>query len=245
MGKMDGKTVLITGGGSGIGRASVDLLASEGARVLVVDRNSESAESAAEDAGNGAVAFTADVSKMADLDRLFEEVATHTDCLDVVFANAGIAELAPIGAITEDHFDRQFAVNVKGTLFTVQNALPLVPNGGSIILTSSVGQKMGMQAFGTYGASKAAVRSFARNWTIDLKPRGIRVNALSPGPTETQLGADMGLTDEDTDTLANLIPLGRLGHATETAQAVLFLASGASSFITGIELCVDGGLAQI
>jgi len=245
MGRVSGKTVLITGGASGIGLASAELLAAEGARVLVVDRNAGAVEAVSKRFNGEVVGLVADVSDLDALDRLYEQVRVHTDRLDVVFANAGVAELAPMGSISEAMYDRLFDINVKGILFTVQKALPLIPDGGSIILTSSVAQLMGAAAFGTYAATKAAVRSFARSWTTDLKHRGIRVNAISPGHTYTPMADHLGFDDKILKALAADVPLGRLGRPSETAAAVLFLASDESSFVTGIDLCVDGGLAQV
>jgi len=245
MGRVSGKTVLITGGASGIGLASAELLAAEGARVVIVDRNAGAVEAVSKRFNGEVVGLVADVSDLQALDRLYEQVRVHTDRLDVVFANAGVAALAPMGSISEEMYDRLFDVNVKGILFTVQKALPLIPDGGSIILTSSVAQLMGAAAFGTYAATKAAVRSFARSWTTDLKHRGIRVNAISPGHTYTPMADQLGFDDKILKALAADVPLGRLGRPSETAAAVLFLASDESSFVTGIDLCVDGGLAQV
>jgi NAD(P)-dependent dehydrogenase (short-subunit alcohol dehydrogenase family) len=186
--------------------------------------------------------FRGDISKLTDLDRLYEAVATKGR-IDVLFANAGVAEFAPLGRITEEHFDKLFNINVKGTLFTVQKALPLLNDGGSIILNGSVASVKGTAAFGIYGATKAALRSFVRTWTVDLKDRHIRSNVVSPGPTDTPV-----IDGQPTDAIARIvstIPMGRMGDADEIAKAALFLASDDSSFVTGIELFVDGGRGQI
>jgi NAD(P)-dependent dehydrogenase (short-subunit alcohol dehydrogenase family) len=251
MGRLDGKIALITGGNSGIGLASAKAFAAEGARVVITGRDRVAVDAAVRDVGGGTVGITADVGRMADLDNLYAEISKTFDRLDVVFANAGIAKVATFQVSTEEHFDNAFNTNVKGLFFTVQKALPLLKDGASIILTSSVANFLGSPGLGIYSATKAAVRSFARSWTSDLKERRIRVNSLSPGPTETPMGAKMneGVPIAQAafarEKLLAAIPLGRLGSPAETAQAAVFLASDESSFVTGIDLCVDGGLGQI
>jgi len=193
--------------------------------------------------GSNVTGIQGDVAKLADLDRLYDTVARVKGRIDIVFANAGVAEFAPLGRITEEHFDKLFSINVRGTLFTVQKALPLLNDGGSIILTGSVAGVKGTPAFGVYGATKAAVRNFVRAWTVELKDRGIRSNVLSPGPTETPLVDQQ--SPEVIARIVSTIPMGRIGEADEIAKAALFLASDDSSFVTGIELFIDGGRAQI
>lgn len=199
--------------------------------------------------GANATGIRGDVSDLADIDRLYAAVRQKQDRIDILFANAGGGEFAPLGAITEEHFDKTFAINVKGTLFTVQKALPLLRDGASVILTSSTAGTKGSPAFSVYGATKAAIRSFARNWVLDLKDRRIRVNALSPGPIKTPGLHGLGKTEQESrqlmDFLVSTVPLGRLGDPDEAAKAALFLASDDSSFVNGIELFVDGGMAQI
>jgi NAD(P)-dependent dehydrogenase (short-subunit alcohol dehydrogenase family) len=193
--------------------------------------------------GNNVTGVQGDVSKLADLDRLYETIKTEGRRIDVVFANAGLGEFAALGSITEEHFDRLFNINVKGTLFTVQKALPLLNDGGSIVLTGSVASTKGTPAFWVYGATKAAIRNFVRAWTIELKDRRIRSNVLSPGPTETPLVDHQ--PPEAIARIVSTIPMGRMGSPDEIAKAALFLASDDSSFVTGVELFVDGGRAQI
>lgn len=199
--------------------------------------------------GSNITAVRADASSLADLDRLFAQIKKEKGRLDVVFANAGGGELAPLGAITEEHYDKTFNLNVKGLLFTVQKALPLIPDGGSIILNASIVSIKGMAAFSVYSATKAAVRSFARSWTTDLKDRKIRVNVISPGPIKTPILDGLGQTDEErkgiTDYLTSIVPLGRMGQPDEIGKAAVFLASSDASFIAGVELFVDGGAAQV
>jgi NAD(P)-dependent dehydrogenase (short-subunit alcohol dehydrogenase family) len=251
MGRLDGKIALITGGNSGIGLASAKAFAAEGATVVITGRDRAAVDAAVHDVGGGTVGITADVGRMADLDNLYAEISKSFDRLDVVFANAGIAKVATFQVSTEEQFDSAFNTNVKGVFFTVQKALPLLKDGASIILTSSVANFLGSPGLGIYSATKAAVRSFARSWTSDLKERRIRINSLSPGPTETPMGAKMneGVPLAQAafarEKLLAAIPLGRLGSPAETARAAVFLASDESSFVTGIDLCVDGGLGQI
>ena len=247
--KLDGKIAVITGGNSGIGLATAKRFVDEGAFVFITGRRQEELDAAVKEIGRNVVGVRGDVSNLADLDRLFATVREQKGRVDVLFANAGGATFMPLGQITEEHFDKTFAVNVKGLLFTVQKALPLMPDGASIVLNASIVSVKGMPAFSVYSATKAAVRSFARTWTVDLKDRKIRVNALSPGPIDTP-GAD-GLTSTEEERkqfkagLAAAVPLGRMGHPDEIAKVAVFLASDDSSFVTGVELFVDGGMAQI
>ena len=243
MGKLDGKVAVVTGGTSGIGLASARRLAAEGAHVFVTGRRKPELDAAVKAIGPRATGVQGDVANLADLDRLYAAVKEQKGRVDVLFANAGGGEFAPLGAITEEHFDKTFNSNVKGLLFTVQKALPLLPEGASIILNASITSSKGTPAFSVYSATKAAVRSFARSFTVDLKDRKIRVNAISPGPIDTP-GLD-GLGDDLKKGLAAAVPMGRLGSPDEIAKAVVFLASDDSSYVTGIELFVDGGMAQI
>ena len=243
MGKLQGKVAVITGGTTGIGFAAAKLFVEEGAYVFITGRRQKELDEAVKAIGHNVTGVQGDVSKLADLDRLYETVEAEGRRIDVVFANAGLAEFAALGSITEEHFDKLFNVNVKGALFTVQKALPLLNDGGSIILTGSVGSVKGTPAFWVYGATKAAIRNFVRAWTVELKDRRIRSNVLSPGPTETPL-VD-GQPPEAIARIVSTIPMGRIGSAEEIAKAALFLASDDSSFVTGIELFVDGGRAQI
>jgi len=249
MTKLAGKIALITGGNSGMGLATAQLFAREGAHVIITGRRQKDLDAATASIGSKATGIAGDVSNMADLDRLFAAIKSQFGSLDIVFANAGFGELAPLGSVTEDHFDRQFTTNVKGLFFTVQKALPLLKDGSSIILNASIAASKGMEAFSVYSATKAAVRSFARGWTTDLKARRIRVNAISPGPIDTPIFGKMGLSDEQASgfkqALPSMVPLGRIGHPDDIAKAALFLASDDSSFISGIELTVDGGMAQV
>jgi NAD(P)-dependent dehydrogenase (short-subunit alcohol dehydrogenase family) len=249
MGKLDGKIALITGGNSGIGFATAKRFVAEGAYVFITGRRQSNLDEAVKQVGSNVTAVQGDVAKLTDLDRLFDQIKKHKGRLDIVFANAGIAKYAPLGSIDEEHFDGIFDINVKGLLFTVQKALPLLPDGASIILNASIVGSKGFAANSVYSATKAAVRSFARTWTTDLKARRIRVNAISPGPIDTEGLRDLvGSVPGGQERLKNfgsLIPLGRLGSPDEIAKGVVFLASDDSSFITGIELFVDGGLAQI
>lgn len=244
MKRFDGKTALVTGGGTGIGLATARRLTEEGAFVFIAGRRQAVLDQAVAGLGPNARAVQADVSKIADLERLFELVRAERGTLDILVANAGGGELAAIGDITEAHFDRTFGVNVKGTVFTVQKALPLMTAGGSVVLIGSTAGIQGEPAFSIYSASKAAVRSLARGWAQDLRGTGVRINVLSPGPTLTE-GITNALGEEAVDALAAATPLGRIGDPSETAAAVAFLVSDESSFMTGSELFVDGGYAQI
>jgi NAD(P)-dependent dehydrogenase (short-subunit alcohol dehydrogenase family) len=249
MKKLEGKVALVTGGTSGIGLATAKRFVAEGAYVFITGRRQTELDAAVKEIGKNVTGVQSDASNLADLDRLFATIEKEQGHLDVLFANAGVGEIAPLGAITEEHFDKTFNTNVKGLLFTVQKALPLLPEGASIILNASSTSIKGTPAFSVYSATKAAVRSFARNWTLDLKERKIRVNAISPGVVPTPGYDHFGLNDEQLqefiDSQAVTIPLGRVGTPDEIAKAVVFLASDDSSFVNGIELFVDGGMAQI
>src|SRR5215831_4857538 len=244
--KLEGKVAVITGGNSGIGLATAQRFAHEGARVFITGRRQAELNRAVKEIGPDAVGVQGDV---ADLDRLYAAVKQQAGRIDVLFANAGGGEMAPLGSITEASVDKMFATNVKGVVFTVQKSLPLFQDGGSIILNASVAGSKGMEAFSVYSATKAAVRSFARSWTAELKSRRIRVNAVSPGPIDTPVVSKLGLSDaQAADFMAGVVsavPMGRMGRADEIAKAVLFLASDDSSYVTGAELFVDGGMAQI
>ena len=248
--KLAGKIAVITGGSSGIGLATAERFVHEGAYVFITGRRKSELDVAVNQIGRNVTGVQSDVSKPADLDKLYAAVKEQKGKLDIVFANAGIGEFAPLGQITEDHFDKQFDVNVKGLLFTVQKALPLLQPGGSIVLNASIVSMTGSPALSVYSATKAAVRSFARTWAVDLKEREIRVNAVSPGIIPTPgYNTGMKMTQEQVDQFVQgsirNIPLGRPGTTDEIAKAVSFLASDDSSYVNGIELFVDGGLAQI
>jgi NAD(P)-dependent dehydrogenase (short-subunit alcohol dehydrogenase family) len=249
MSKHEGKVAVITGGNSGIGLATAQRLAAEGAYVFITGRRQAELDAAVKQVGKNVTAVQGDVSNLADLDRLYATVKQQKGRVDILFANAGGGEFAPLGAITEAHYDKTFNANVKGLLFTVQKALPLFTNGGSIILNASIVSMKGTPAFSVNSATKAAVRSFARTWTQDLKDRRIRVNAVSPGPIDTPgldgLGENAEQTAQFKAAMVSGVPMGRLGTSDEIAKAVSFLASDDSSFITGIELFVDGGVAQV
>ncbi|ACC80628.1 glucose 1-dehydrogenase [Nostoc punctiforme] len=249
MKKLEGKIALVTGGNSGIGLATAKQFVAEGSYVYITGRRQVELDAAVEAIGKNVTAVQSDVSNLADLDRLFATIKQEQGHLDIIFANAGGGQIAPLGAITEEHFDKTFNVNVKGLLFTVQKALPLLPEGASIILNASITSIKGTPAFSVYSATKAAVRSFARNWILDLRERKIRVNAISPGVVPTPGYDYLGLNDQQlqefVDSQASAIPLGRVGTPDEIAKAVVFLASDDSSFVNGIELFVDGGMAQI
>jgi NAD(P)-dependent dehydrogenase (short-subunit alcohol dehydrogenase family) len=248
-GKLEGKVALVTGGNSGIGFATAKQFVDEGAYVFITGRREPELAAAVKEIGRNVTGVSGDVSKLGDLDRLFAQIKREKGKLNIVFANAGAARYAPLGAITEELFDFHFNANVKGLLFTVQKALPLMPDGGSIILNASIVASKSFAAHSVYSATKAAVRSFARTWTMDLKDRHIRVNAVSPGPIETpglsKLLASSAEGEQRAKALSNSVPLGRLGTVDEIAKAVVFLASDDSSFVTGAELFVDGGSAQV
>jgi len=249
MGKLEGKIALVTGGSSGIGLAAAKQFVDEGAYVFITGRRDVELGAAVKEIGKNVAGVQGNVANLGDLDRLFVRIKSEKGKLDVVFANAGVAKYAPIGAITEDIFDSIFSVNVKGVLFTVQKALPLMPDGGSIILNASIVASKGLPTNSVYSATKAAVRSFARTWTTDLKARRIRVNAVSPGTIDTPglngLLASSEVGAERRKLISNAVPLGRFGTPEEIAKAVVFLASDDASYITGTELFVDGGFAQV
>jgi NAD(P)-dependent dehydrogenase (short-subunit alcohol dehydrogenase family) len=247
--KLTEKIALVTGGTSGIGLATAKRFVNEGAYVFITGRRQPELDAAVKQIGSNVTGVRSDVSNLADLDRVFDTIKKEKGRLDVLFANAGGGGLAPLGQITEEHFDKTFNTNVRGLLFTVQKALPLMPPGSAIILNASTTSIKGTPGFSVYSATKAAVRSFARNWTLDLKARQIRVNAVSPGVVPTPGYNLIGLTEEQVQGFiaaqVNTIPLGRVGVPDEIAKAVVFLASDDSSFVNGIELFVDGGMAQI
>jgi NAD(P)-dependent dehydrogenase (short-subunit alcohol dehydrogenase family) len=246
MSKLGGKIALVTGGNSGIGLATAKRFVDEGALVYITGRRQEALHAAVQEIGKGAIGVQGDVSNLADLDRLFARIQAEHGRLDVVFANAGGGSFASLSEVTETQFDREFGINVKGVLFTVQKALPLMSKGGAIVLNASIVSIKGFENFGVYSATKAAVRSLARTFTAELKDRGIRVNVVSPGPIATP-GVD-GLTENPDAlraTLVQSVPMGRIGDPDEIAKAVVFLASDDSSFVTGTELFVDGGMAQV
>jgi NAD(P)-dependent dehydrogenase (short-subunit alcohol dehydrogenase family) len=247
--RFENKVVVVTGGTSGIGLATATAFSREGAVVFVTGRRRAALDAAAVAIGGQVTAVQADMARMADIDLLYERVRQQHTHIDIIFANAGGGEFAPLGAITEEHFDSTFDTNVKGVLFTVQKALPMLRDGGAIVLNASNVSISGTPAFSVYSASKAAVRSFARNWILDLKDRRIRVNAVSPGVTETTGLNDLfGGGDQAAGAKALLvgqIPAGRIGQPEEIANVVLFLASDEASFVNGVELFADGGQTQI
>ena len=249
MGKVDGRVALVTGGSSGIGFATAQEFVGEGAYVFVTGRREKELATAVKEIGRNVTGIRADVSNSQDLDRLFSQIKNEKGKLDIVFANAGAAKYAPLGQISEELYQSIFDVNVKGVLFTVQKALPLIPEGGSIILNASIVASKGLPANSVYSATKAAVRSFARTWTTDLKDRHIRVNVVSPGSTDTEglreLLGSSEVGEQRLKTINASVPLGRLAKPKEIARAVVFLASDDSSYITGTELFVDGGFAQV
>ncbi|WP_250469056.1 glucose 1-dehydrogenase [Caballeronia sp. GAFFF2] len=247
-GKLANKIALVTGGSSGIGLASAQELAAEGATVFITGRRQAELDAAVAAIGAGATGIRADVSKLDDLDRVFSEIRERAGRLDIVVANAGGGDMVPLSQIDEEHFDRIFGTNVKGLVFTVQKSLPLLVDGGSVVLMASTTGIQGTENFSVYSASKAAVRNFARSWILDLKDRGIRVNVVSPGPVRTPGLA--GIVPEGQQEglyahLASSVPLARLGEPREIGRAVVFLASADASFVNGAELFVDGGMAQI
>jgi len=243
MNKLANKVAVITGGSSGMGLATAKRFVAEGAYVFIMGRRRAELDAAVQNIGTNVTAVQGDIAKLEDLDRLYETVKAKKGRVDIIFANAGIGEFVATTAITEAHFDKTFNVNVKGTLFTVQKGLPLLNDGGSIILTGSIASVKGIPAFGIYSATKAAIRSFVRTWTLELKDRKIRANVISPGTIDTPILAP--LPKEAIAQIVATIPLGRMGKADEIAKAAVFLASDDSSFVTGIELFVDGGAAQV
>jgi NAD(P)-dependent dehydrogenase (short-subunit alcohol dehydrogenase family) len=249
MGRMEGKVAVITGGNSGIGFATAKRYVEEGAYVFIFGRRRDELDKAVKEIGRNATAVQGDVTNLADLDRLYAQVAAQKGRIDVLMAGAGFVEHQRLGEITEAHYDKTFDLNARGLLFTVQKALPLVRDGGSIILIGSIAGFMGFPAHTTYSGTKAAVRSFARTWTIELKDRGIRVNTISPGPIDTPIIDSQAPTKEGADRIresfVNVIPLGRMGRAEEVANAALFLGSDESSFVAGIDLVVDGGMGAV
>jgi NAD(P)-dependent dehydrogenase (short-subunit alcohol dehydrogenase family) len=245
---LNGKVALITGASKGIGLAAAHELAAQGVRLFITGRRGPEIANAARAIGRGTVGVQADVSNLTDLDRLYEQISRDAGRLDVVFANAGGGDMLPLEAITVEHVDRIFGTNVKGLLFTIQKALPLMKEGGSVILTGSTAGRKGTASFSVYSAAKAAVRNLARSWVLELAPRRIRVNVVSPGPIATPGLAELAPPDRESmlfEKLASAVPMGRLGEAAEVAKAVAFLASEDASFINGAELFVDGGLAQV
>lgn len=248
MGKLDGKVAVVTGGNGGIGFAAAKQFAADGAYVFITGRRKEELERAAKDIGQNVTTVQGDVSNLADIDRLYAVVRETKGHVDIIFANAGIAESLPLGSITEEHFDRHFDVNVKGALFTVQKGLPLLRDGGVVLMTSSIVGSKGLPDVSVYSATKAALRSFARTWTTDLKKRKIRVNVISPGSIDTPglrgLRAASG-ADELQARYSASIPLGRVGDVSEVAKVASFLASDDASYVAGAEIFVDGGFAQV
>jgi len=249
MGRLDGKIALVTGGNSGIGLATAKHFVDEGAYVFITGRRDAELTAAVKEIGKNVTAVRGDVSNLGDLDRLFAQIKTEKGRLDIVFANAGVARYGRLGEISEELYDTTFDINVKGVVFTVQKALPLMPDGAAIIVNSSIVGSKGFSANSIYSATKAAVRSFARTWTTDLKDRRIRVNAISPGSIDTpglsDLLASSDVGEQRKKMISASVPLGRFGTAEEIAKAVVFLASDESSYVTGIELFVDGGIAQV
>jgi NAD(P)-dependent dehydrogenase (short-subunit alcohol dehydrogenase family) len=249
MGKLEGKIALVTGGNSGIGLATAKRFVNEGAYVFITGRRDSELAAAVKEIGRNVTGVRGDVSNLGDLDSLFAQIKRDKGRLDIVFANAGVARYAALGSITEELYDSIFNINVKGLLFTVQKALPLMPDGASIILNASIVASKWFSSNSVYSATKAAVRSFARTWTTDLKDRRIRVNAVSPGSIDTPGLSDLLASSETgqqrAKMISNTVPLGRFGTPDEIAKAVVFLASDDASYITGTELFVDGGIAQV
>ncbi len=247
--RLAGKVAVITGGNSGIGLASARRFVSEGAKVAILGRDPTTLEAAVAELGDAAIGVAGDVQNLQDIDRLYETVERELGSIDLLFVNAGVAQMRPLEAVDEEHFDQLFAVNVKGAYFTVQKALPLMNDGGTIVLNTSIANQLGNPTMSVYAASKAALRSLARTFSAELVERGIRVNAVSPGPIETPIYERLGLPPEAQKEMAaaftEQVPLKRFGAADEVANAVLFLSSPESSFVLGHELVVDGGMTQI
>lgn len=241
--RLKGKVAVVTGGSAGIGFGTAKRFADEGARVFITGRRQAELDKAVAELGSNVTAIRGDMSSLADIDHIYETVKLHADRIDILFVNAGVYELAPLGEITEEHFDKAFDTNVKGLLFTVQKALPLLHPGASVILAGSIASIKGMPAFSVYAATKAAVRSFARSWILDLKGRGIRVNVLAPGYTVTP-GLNRLVDTKEQAAMADTVPLARMGTPDDLGKAALFLASDDSAYVDGIELMVDGGAAQ-
>lgn len=242
--KLIGKIALVTGGSAGIGRGIAKRFAQEGARVFITGRRQSELDKAIASIGGNAAAIQGDISNLADLDHVYATIKAQAGRIDVLAVNAGVYEFGTFGDITEQHFDKTFATNVRGLLFTVQKALPLLTKGSSVILTGSMVSIKGFAACSVYNASKAAVRSFARTWIVDLKGRDIRINVLSPGYTDTP-GLSHFMTDQERESVVASVPLGRLGVPDDLGKTAVFLASDDSAYITGIELFVDGGAVQI
>lgn len=249
MGKLNDKIALVTGGNSGIGLATAQRFAREGATVVITGRRRQVLDEAVGQIGGNALGICADASRLADIDALYQRIGQLYGRLDVLVANAGVIRPAAGEQVDEAQFDEQFDINVKGVFYSIQKALPLLRDGGSIVLVSSIAHLKALDAHVVYAATKAAVRSFARSWAGELRQRNIRVNCLSPGPVLTPIIGKMGIGDEQFAAferqVTGLIPLGRLGRPEELANAALFLASDDSSFVTGVDLCVDGGLSQL
>jgi NAD(P)-dependent dehydrogenase (short-subunit alcohol dehydrogenase family) len=247
MSKLAGKIALVTGGNGGLGLAAAKRFVAEGATVYITGRRQKELDSAVREIGAGVVGIQGDIANLADLDRMLATIRERSGRLDILFANAGIGEFVPLGQITEEHFDRIFGVNVRGTVFTVQKALPLMRDGGAIVINGSMVSVKGMAAFSVYAATKAALRSFARTWSVDLKGSGIRINVVSPGTVITPGYSALGdaQIDQIKKGVAATTPLGRVGTPDEIASAVVFLTSDESSYMTGADLFVDGGAAQV
>jgi NAD(P)-dependent dehydrogenase (short-subunit alcohol dehydrogenase family) len=247
--KLEGKIAVITRGNSGIGLATAKRFVTEGAYVFITGRRQKQLDLAVSEIGKNVMGIQSDVSNLADIDKIYTTIKDQKNRIDIIFANAGIAQFAPLEKISEEHFDKIFRINVKGLLFTVQKLLPIFQEGGSIILNASIGSSKGVEESSVYSATKAAVRSFARTWTVDLRHRKIRVNAISPGPIDTPIFSNLMHNEEQLEqfkkNIVNTVPMERMGTPDEVAKVVSFLASDDSSYITGIELFVDGGLAQI